>query len=363
MEKKTRPPERRPTLRDVAAALGVTTTTVSNAYNRPDQLSPALRERVLDAAAQLGYAGPDPAARSLRRGRSPAVGVVYTDPLSFAFADPAFVLFLEGLADAVEEAGFSLTLMPGTPREDPATSPVTAAVVDAFVVYSMADDDPLVLAAKDRRQPVICVDAPLSERWSVGIDDAGGAAAAAEHLLDLGHTTVGVISAELTSHPRAGAADIERQAAATHRVQRERLRGYAAAFAARRLDWATAPVFEASQGTEAGGAEAARWLLSRRPRPTAVLAMSDRLALGALKVARERGLRVPEDLSIAGYDDIAAAATSQPALTTIRQPHDEKGRLAGRLVMAALSGRRTRAPAPLPTQLVVRESTARPCPR
>src|SRR5918992_147109 len=158
VRKKQSVPARSPTLRDVADAVGVTKTTVSNAYNRPDQLSPTLRTRVLEAAAKLGYTGPDAAARSLRRGRSRAVGVIYADPLSHAFADPAFVRFLEGLASMVEQHGVSLTLMPGAPR-GAATSSVTAAIVDAFVVYSMADDDPLVNAARDRQLPLICVDA------------------------------------------------------------------------------------------------------------------------------------------------------------------------------------------------------------
>ncbi|WP_394830384.1 LacI family DNA-binding transcriptional regulator [Pendulispora rubella] len=357
MDKK-RISDKRPTLRDVAAALGVTTTTVSNAYNRPDQLSASLRESVLAAAAKLGYAGPDPAARSLRRGRSVAVGVVYADPLSYAFADPAFVLFLEGLASAVEELGVSLTLMPGTPRDDPTTSPVMTAIVDAFVVYSMADDDPLFGAAKDRRLPMIRVDAPvLDGRLLVSIDDRGGAEAAAAHVLGLGHESIGVISCELTSQVRPGPVSAAVQAEATHHISRARLAGYAAACGAR---WSEVPVFETARNSEAGGAEAARWLLDRKPRPTAILAMSDRLAAGAMEVARERGLRIPGDLSIAGFDDVPLASASNPGLTSVRQPHAEKGRSAGQLVMAVLAGRRIKQPAPLPTELVVRGSTARP---
>lgn len=351
---------KRPTLKDVAAALGVTTTTVSNAYNRPDQLSATMRERVLKAAAELGYAGPDPAARSLRRGRSPVIGVMYTDPLSYAFADPVFVLFLGGLAEVVEDLGVSLTLMPGTPREDPATSPVSAAIVDAFVVFSMPDDDPLVHAALQRGLPMVWVDGPRPVRGSyVGIDDAGGAEAAARHLLELGHTRIGVISTELTGQPHAGPVDLERQAAATQQVTRQRLAGYAAACAAHGLDWAGVAVLESARNAETGGADAARALLTRTPRPTAVLAMSDRLALGAMQAAAELGLRIPRDLSIVGYDDIPAAATADPPLTTVRQSHRDKGRRAGRQVLAALEGRRTRQLGVLPTELVVRESTRR----
>src|SRR5918999_402442 len=105
---------RRATIKEVAAEVGVSAATVSNAYNRPDQLSPELRERVFAAAKKLGYAGPDPVARGLRRGGGGAVGVVYADQLSYAFADPAAVMFLEGVSQAAEEARLGLLLVPGS---------------------------------------------------------------------------------------------------------------------------------------------------------------------------------------------------------------------------------------------------------
>src|SRR5919112_2801827 len=125
---------RRPTLKEVAAEVGVSPATVSNAYNRPDQLSEEVRERVMEAARRLGYAGPDPTARGLRRGRAGAIGVLYADRLSYAFADPAAVLFFEGVSRAAEEAGLGLLLVPGSisGRHDPEA--VKGAAVDGFVV-------------------------------------------------------------------------------------------------------------------------------------------------------------------------------------------------------------------------------------
>src|SRR5664279_3592073 len=102
----------RPTLDDVAALAGVSRMTVSNAFNRPDQLSAATRLRVLESAAQLGYAGPDPAARSLRRGRAGAVGLLLTERLSYAFTDPGMVELLRGVAGALTDAGQGLLLVP-----------------------------------------------------------------------------------------------------------------------------------------------------------------------------------------------------------------------------------------------------------
>ena len=118
---------------------------MSNAYNRPDQLSPELRKRVLDTARRLGYPGPDPVARSLRTRKAGAVGLLLTENLSYAFRDPGAVQFLEGLALACEDAGQGLLLIPASPeREDVAA--VHRAGVDGFVVYSVPEDDPHLAA-------------------------------------------------------------------------------------------------------------------------------------------------------------------------------------------------------------------------
>src|SRR3954465_7665403 len=116
----------RPTLQTVADALGVSRASVSNAYNRPDPLSPARRERILDAARRLGYAGPDPAARGLRMGQTGTIGVLVGAELSYAFRDPATGLFLEGVARAGERAGTALLLIPSPPGQDP-TAAIRAA--------------------------------------------------------------------------------------------------------------------------------------------------------------------------------------------------------------------------------------------
>ncbi len=118
---------RRATLQTIADAVGVSRSTVSNAYNRPDQLNPALRERILAVARELGYPGPDPAARRLRTGQAGAVGLLFTEALAYAFTDPAAVAFLEGLAHRAEAAGTALLLVPSPPGADPSEA-VRAAV-------------------------------------------------------------------------------------------------------------------------------------------------------------------------------------------------------------------------------------------
>jgi DNA-binding LacI/PurR family transcriptional regulator len=352
---------RRATLKEVASELGVSPATVSNAYNRPDQLSPVLRERVFEAARRLGYPGPDPMARGLRRRRAGAVGVLYEDRLSYAFADPAAVLFLQGVSVATEEAGLGLLLLSGAPGEERNPEAISGAVVDGFVVYSMSDKDPLVDAALERRLPVVLVDQPsIGKLPFVGIDDEGAARAAAEHLVDLGHRRFGVVSFALAPEPSGGLAGANRQEAATYSLTRSRLRGYAMAIEAAGLSWVDVPVYEHFGNVPEEGRKAAESLLAQEPRPTAILALSDQLALGALDVARRLDLSVPEDVSVVGFDDVPDAARATPPLTTVHQPHVEKGLLAGRLLIAQLRDEELPSPELLPTRLVVRGSTAPP---
>ena len=355
---------RRATLKEVAADVGVSPATVSNAYNRPDQLSEELSGRVMEAARRRGYAGPDPTARGLRRGRAGAIGVLYADRLSYAFADPAAVLFFEGVSRAAEEAGLGLLLVPGSisDRHDPQA--VRGAAVDGFVVYCMAEGDRMIEAVRDRRLPAVLVDDPpdvIAEGMSrVGVDDEGGARAAAEHLAGLGHRRIGVVSYELAPEPVGGLAGPERQARVAFRSTRLRLDGYKKAVEGAGVAWDSVPVYECPENVPEEGAAAARVLLGMDPRPTALLATSDQLAFGAIGAAREMGLSVPGDLSVVGFDDVPEAARSNPPLTTVHQDHVQKGLLAGRLLVARLGGEEPEAPKTLRTRLVVRESTALP---
>ena len=145
--------EDRPTLDTVAKLAGVSRMTVSNAYNRPDQLSAATRERVLLAAEELGYPGPDPAGRSLRRGRSGAVGVLLAEGLGYSFTDPGLVSFMRGLAGELGAAGQAMLMVPA--ESDADGSLVRSAIVDAFILCAMDERDPAVSAVRARRLPIV----------------------------------------------------------------------------------------------------------------------------------------------------------------------------------------------------------------
>jgi len=350
----------RPTLKTVADAVGVSRATVSNAYNRPDQLSPALRERILAAAQRLGYAGPDPAARGLRLGQAGTIGVLVGAALSYAFNDPATGLFLEGIARASERDGTALLLIPSPPGAD-RTAAIRGAVVDAFCLNCVPTDDPVFQAVLDRRLPVAVV-----EGWSAGdsvarvdIDQRGGARTAAEHLIALGHRRFGIVVARLGNDVYSGPVDARRLAAAVERISRERLLGYRDALIAAGLDWDEVPVHETGGHGFEPGVAAAGALLAARPDLTAILADSDVLALGAMRGVQAAGRSVPGDVSVAGFDDIPAAAQAQPPLTTVRQPLLEKGEAAYGLIEELLAGKPPRR-VELPVELVARASTAPP---
>jgi DNA-binding LacI/PurR family transcriptional regulator len=358
---KDEPPDQpigRLTLLTLAQDLGVSRATVSNAYNRPDQLSPALRTRILARAAELGFAGPDPMAAGLRRGRVGAVGVLVDEGLSHAFSDPTTVLLLDGLARELQVDGLGLLLHAGR-AEGGALRPIRDAAVDAWVVLSLPDGHPAVSAVQARGRPVVVLDQPsLPDVPIVGIDDAAGAEAAVRHLLDLGHRRLAVLAMPLQAGGRGGPADLRRQREAGYAVMRRRLAGAAAAVAEAGLAWDEVPVVESSTHDPEAGARAIAGLLVGPDAPTAVFACSDQLALGVLRAARGAGLRVPEQLSVVGFDDSPAARAAEPPLTTVAQPLRERGQEVGSLVRVLLAGDDAAPRARHPVRLVVRESTA-----
>jgi DNA-binding LacI/PurR family transcriptional regulator len=327
----------RVTLATVAEALGVSTMTVSNAYNRPEKLSAELRERVLAKAEELGYPGPDAVARSLRRGKTGVLGVVLGEELVYAFEDPATVEFFRGLAGA----GIPLHIVPATGGAGDAAL-VFDAAVDAFILYALPDRHPLVDAVSRRGLPVVVQSGPeLEGHPFVAIDEQTAGAAAAAHLRSLGHDRLAVLSLPWEIADRADRP--LRAGEPKHRVTRGRLAGYGVTRGR-----------EVALNDRAHGEAAAGALLDGPEPPTGLLCMSDELAVGALRAAAVRGIAVPERLSIVGFDDTPEAARADPPLTTIRQSLRDQGRLCARL---AASGDVAAPLDPQPWELIVRGTT------
>ncbi len=345
----------KPTLQTVAEAVGVSRSTVSNAYSRPDQLSPELRARILDAARRLRYAGPNPSARSLRSGRAGAIGVLFTDALAYAFADPYAVQFLRGLAETAERYDTGLLLVPLSGEKEAAIHAVQSAAVDGFCVYCVPDWHWSLSAIQARGLPVVIAQQPTDPAASyVGIDEWRAARGAAAHVAALGHRRVALLADHLVPGAPSGPLALDSPDSAHYRVSRERLRGFASAFADNGVGWPDITVLNAAANGRAEGALAVGYTLDSPRPPTAILAASDVLALGVLDALAKRGLRPGVDASVTGFDDIPEAAAA--GLTTVAQPAVDKGRVAGELLLDPPE-EAARRQVLLPTELIVRTST------
>ena len=349
---------RRPTLDTVAQLVGVSRATVSNAYNRPDQLSAELRSRIIAAAKDLGYPGPDPVARSLATRRTGSVAFMLCEGLSSAFSDPALSIMLDALASTVDSGDRALLLLPGLGDAGPRVESVIRAQTDVVVAYSLPDDAPAIAAVRERGLPLVVVDQPILPGAAVvQVDDAGGALLAARHVAELGHRRVGVLGFEMSADGWRGPTTPERIRDAHFRVTLDRLSGYRKGLAEHGIVADEVPCWEAPGSARELGREGATWLFGLEPRPTAVLCMSDELALGAIRAAGDLGLSVPGEVSIVGFDDTPAASWSDPPLTTVRQDLVAKGRHAGELALRMLEGDRPGRPVTIGVELLVRGST------
>ncbi|GGC74397.1 LacI family DNA-binding transcriptional regulator [Hoyosella rhizosphaerae] len=328
-------PRRRATLATLAAELKVSRTTVSNAYNRPDQLSPELRNRVLAAAKEMGYSGPDPVARSLRMRRADTVGLLLDQPLNYTFRDPAAVDFVAGVADACDAAGRSLLIVPtgGSRDAQAAAEVVNRASVDGFVAYSVSGDNPYLAAALERHVPVVVCDQPtgLEGVVLVGIDDRAAMASLAKHVLAAGHRQIGIMTMRLTTDFRDGVVPLDEALDSTFSVQRDRIQGIADV-ASDYGDEVSITVMQTGSHNRESGAAAARSIMEVAPNITVLVCTSDVLALGAMTWAAGAGVSVPSDLSITGFDGTRDAQRAD--LTTVVQPSELKGKRAGEILMS-----------------------------
>ena len=225
------------------------------------------------------------------------------------------------------------------------------ALVDGFVLYCVDPADRRMDAIVGRKLPYVRVDFDAEPGMvDVNIDDEGGARAVAEHLTALGHRRIGIV----LPHDHPGDTGPEARANAWHHVTVSRLDGWRAGLEAAGIDWTTVPVATGPDKLGDAGRTAGARLLDRADRPTAIIALSDVLAIGILEAAAERGISVPGELSVAGFDDVPEAAKADPPLTTIRQPHQAKGSEAVRLLLEGPEAESVL----LPIELVVRASTA-----
>lgn len=345
---------KRARIADVATGAGVSKSTVSIAFNRPERLSPETTVRIRAIADSLGYR-PHPVARMLAQRRTMTLGILTPQALTVAFSNPFFSAFSQGVASVAEELGYGLLFV--SPLHGSLAGAAGRATVDGFVAIGLGEDHPEVGQIRQAGLPIVLVDsAAFPEHGSIEVEDMVGASLAAEHLLALGHTEFLVIAVEPPQFGRQGEGAVTDAGS----VMARRLRGYRAALEAAGIVLGEDRVVE-GPASFAGGMGAFNRACQDGLQFTAVLAMSDAMAIGALHAARDRGVRVPEDMSVVGFDNIDIAEYTQPPLTTVHQPIAEKGAEAVRLLMSAIDGH---AEPPehrrLGTRLIVRGSTARP---
>lgn len=331
---------KRATLASLAQELGVSRTTVSNAYNRPDQLSEDLRLRILEAAQRVGYAGPDPVARSLRIRQSGALGLLLTEELQFAVRDAAAAQFLSGLAESCGKRERGLLLLPAAEisTDKNAARVVHHAAVDGFVIYSVASNDPYLKAVLSRKLPTVVVDQPrdLAGIPSVSINDYAAMKQLADYVFDLGHTRIALLTIRQNAIRHEGFVTAAEANEAKMHVQRRRIQAVLASAEEHGVDPASVIIVESFESKLSSGHDAAELVYAHYPECTALVCTSDALAMGALLYARSQNTDVPGDVSIAGFDGIPDALEQD--LTTIIQPSEEKGFYAGELVFAYEKG-------------------------
>ncbi|HET7516897.1 MAG TPA: LacI family DNA-binding transcriptional regulator [Actinomycetes bacterium] len=331
-----------PTLEQVAALAGVSRATVSRVVNGSPKVSPVVRAQVERAVAKLGYV-PNRAARSLVTRRADSVALVVSEPHARFFSEPFFAGMVRGVSAALAETGVQLLLLiaQDLPDRGRLERYVVGGHVDGVLLASLHGDDPLPGTLERAGVPAVLVGRPAGTAGTsyVDADNRGGARAAVEYLAGQGRRRIAAITGSLDMG-----------------VGLDRLEGWRDGLAAAGLGGAS-DLVEPGDFTEEGGAAAMARLLERPGDPVdAVFAASDLMAAGALRALRAAGRRVPEDAAVVGFEDSAVARYAQPPLTTVRQPIEEMGRQATRLLLAQVAGEAGGMHLILDTELVVRSS-------
>ncbi|MEJ1922403.1 LacI family DNA-binding transcriptional regulator [Microbacterium sp. KHB019] len=328
----------RATIEEVAAAAGVSRSTVSRVVNGSTAVSPEARDSVHRAIASLNYV-PNRAARSLASRQTNAIALIVPEDTTRFFGDPFFASIVAGITGALRGSDYLLNLLIAS--DDPGdkmSSFVRHGGVDGALIVSHHTSDAFVETIASS-VPVVWGGRPPQRRhgeYAVDVDNIAAARTATQHLIDTGRTRIATVTGPMTMH-----------------VSSDRLQGFRDALADAGLS--SAAELEGDYGEESG-ADAARRLLAAGL-PDAIFAASDLMARGALRTLRAAGVRIPEDVAVVGFDDSPVALSSDPHLTTVRQPMYAMGETMAAVLLSRLAGNEPPQITILPTELVVREST------
>ncbi len=346
---------KRPTMVDVATAAGVSLSTVSLTYSGAGPISPEMRARVEKAAEQLGYAGPSPQGRALRSGRSHIVGVVIHEKLQFAFRDPLALKVMDGLIADLSDMGLGVLLIPSPTGQVDERSLLDSAPLDAAVVLRVRNRaEPALDILKRRGIPTVVLEgnAPAGA-GSVSIDDLSATAELITHLKDLGHTRIATVTLPLGVNRETAIITPDDKVDNAWTAARNRI----AAFDRAGIEPCVVVETRASLVEE--GIAAGHLALSHETQPTAVVCQSDILAGGVVLAARELDMRVPQDVSVTGFDGLDLPWLAPHEITTMTQDGNAKGHALASEVKALLAGE-TPEPIVLPLHFKAGTTTAKP---
>jgi DNA-binding LacI/PurR family transcriptional regulator len=337
------PAPARPTLEAVAARAGVGRGTVSRVVNGSPKVSPEAREAVLAAIEELGYV-PNSAARTLVTRRTDTVALFVSESEERVFGEPYFAGIIRGISAGLAGTGLQLLLAIAQSADDHVRFEryLTGRHVDGVLLISLHGGDPLPRHLEDNGVPTVLGGAPVGVEpvSCVDADNRGGARQAVEHLIGLGRRRVATIT---------GPQDM--------RVGVDRLGGYRDVLSEAGLP----ELVSTGDFSEESGERGMRELLARTPEIDGVFAASDPMAVGAMRVLKEHGLRIPEDVALVGFDDSATARHTDPPLTSVHQPLEAMGREMARLLVARIRGESIdNSMVILDTHLVTRASSCTP---
>jgi DNA-binding LacI/PurR family transcriptional regulator len=321
---------KRLTLKEVAQEIGVSTATVSNAFNRPSQLSQELREEILQSCKEMGYAGPHAESRQLRTSKTKVIGVMLSHQLSYSFSDPVANLVLQGISQVFEKPEYNILVVPSR-RELKSLSGLES-FVEGFIIYGPPSADRLK-ELNYHRKAIIAIDFNLDNAVSININNQKAAKECAN--FGFKHAPKHSVVLGLRISDNAHTANLEQTSLyeAENNIMVQRLLGFEEAALSNNITIPKSHIWSIPDNTHFLAYETAKYVLQQIPRPELLLCMSDRIALSAIQAAKDLGLSVPEDILITGFDGIDEGKTSSTTLTTIEQPSMEKGRAAAEIFL------------------------------
>jgi DNA-binding LacI/PurR family transcriptional regulator len=318
---------KRVTINDIARETGYSKSTISFAFNNPQRIGKETRELILKVADDLGYI-PDPMARNFSLQRYRSIGFLLPQKTEFSIGNPYVYEIMVGICQVCQDTGYTLTLIP--PLNESLSDAVKNATVDGLIGLGMKVDMDIVSVMKARKIPYVSIDGmPSADMPSVNIDDETAAYEIMKEVLDAGHRRIAILSLcrdAYFSENEDG-------------VVRRRLKGYSKALAEVGMNLGSSDIFMLeSECNFDEGRMAAERICQSSVHPTAVVAMADVLAIACIRHFKKKGIKVPQDVSVVGFDNISESAYVNPPLTTVSQPGFDKGKVASGVLMKIIHG-------------------------